>query len=98
MSYRIRYQPMRKNPGSACLRHRRAMLTVFCFFLFLMMVCNLWTDGRKAINDLLAFLRPNVVVSAMNEMAKQFQDGVNIVDAVENAFDNLIQEETFVSG
>lgn len=98
MSYRIHYQPMRKSRRKEHLHIRRAVLTVLCFSLFLVLVCNLWTDATKLVSEALVALRPAVVVSAMEDMAEAFQEGMSISTAIENFLHNLMQEEPFASG
>lgn len=76
----------------------RSMLTVLCFFLFLVLVFSLWPDGKDAVKKGLDFLRPTVMISVMNEIAEIFQNGRNLVSEVETIFSNIIQGETLAAG
>ena len=96
MGYRIRYQPTEKNRKKNL--GFRSMLTVLCFFLFLVLVFSLWPDGKDAVKKGLDFLRPTVMISVMNEIAEIFQNGRNLVSEVETIFSNIIQGETLAAG
>ena len=96
MSYRIRYKLIRKNRKENLAV--RSILTVLCFFVFLVLVYNLWPDGKIAVEEGLAFLRPTVMISAMNEMAEDFQNGMNIAAAVGEIFNNFTQGEMLAAG
>ena len=96
MSYRIHYRLIRKSRKENLTV--RPILTVLCFFLFLVLVYSLWPDGKNAVKEGLAFFRPTVMISAMNEMSEYFQNGMDLVAAVEAVFYNFTQGEPLVAG
>jgi len=89
MSYSVHYQYMRKK-NRRVYTAIRPILIVLSFFLFLLLVFTLWPEGKSAVEDVLSFLRSTVTVSAMNKMAENVQDGMNLLDAMETVFCNLI--------
>ena len=96
MSYCVRYQHIRKKSRREFV-DIRSILTVLCFFLFLILVWSLWPEGKSAVEDVLSFLKPTMMVSAMNEMAEELQNGINLADTLENLFNNLTQSAHFGS-
>lgn len=96
MSYCVRYQYIRKKSRREIVGIR-SILTVLSFFLFLILVWSLWPEGKSAVEDVLSFLKPTMMVSAMNEMAEELQNGINLADTLENLFNNLTQSEHFGS-
>lgn len=98
MSYRIHYQTTGKKEIGEKNRFRRTAMMVLCFYLFLVMVSNFWPEAAKLAKDTLFTLRPAVVVSAMDEIAKEFQEGITFSEVIENMVQNLYQEDRFASG
>lgn len=75
----------------------RSILTVLSFFLFLILVWSLWPEGKSAVEEVLSFLRPTMMVSAMDEMAEELQNGMNFADTLQHLYNNLTQSEQFGS-
>lgn len=96
MSYRIYYQPNRKNRRKVRFPARRAVLTAMFFALFL--VCNVYPDFNSTVKDAMASLRTTAVVSLMDDLAAVFQDGGKLSAVVECFVQHLTAEEPFASG
>ena len=75
----------------------RSILTVLSFFLFLILVWSLWPEGKSAVEEVLSFLRPTMMVSAMDEMAEELQNGMNFADTLQHLYNNLTKSEQFGS-
>lgn len=75
----------------------RSILTLLSFFLFLILVWSLWPEGKSAVEEVLSFLRPTMMVSAMDEMAEELQNGMNFADTLQHLYNNLTQSEQFGS-
>ena len=92
MSYRIQYQPAEKEHRKEYPNFRRAILTIMCFALFLVLVRYSRIDAIEVMNHILDQLRPTIVVSSMDQMAEAFKNGVHIQSVLETFIHNLIQE------
>ena len=75
----------------------RSILTVLSFFLFLILVWSLWPEGKSAVEEVLSFLRPTMMVSAMDEMAEELQNGMNFTETLQHLYNNLTKSEQFGS-
>lgn len=98
MGYRVDYQPARIIRRREKIRARRVLLTLLCFSLFLILVFYQWPEATIVVQDTLAAIRPTVVVSAMDDMANSFQDGMHFLEAVRHAFPCFLQGGRIASG
>lgn len=64
---------------------RILLLTLLCFSFFLSVVFYRCTEVRIMLLDAMASLHPTVVVSAMNDMANSFENGMGLLDTVKEA-------------
>lgn len=96
MSYCVRYQHIRKKSRREFVGIR-SILTLLSFFLFLILVWSLWPEGKSAVEEVLSFLRPTMMVSAMDEMAEELQNGMNFADTLQHLYNNLTKSEQFGS-
>ena len=84
MGYRIDYQ---KTAGKQ--QGRLLVLTMLCFFCFLILVYKQWPEGAGVIRYLLLDAKNSAPVAALEDFAKDLQNG----DAVQ-AFSGFLQRLT----
>lgn len=72
MGYRIQYPTVRKLRNRGNVRVRLPVLTVFIFFLFLVLVRLLWPEGAQQLQNC-------VPVSVLDEFASELRKGDGIM-------------------
>lgn len=95
MSYRIQYESIQERQKLRFSAVRRGMLTVFCFFLFLMVVFHLWPEAAETVYNVLALFRPVHMVGAIDNIAHSLQDGAGITQSIGTFVYCFLQEMDF---
>lgn len=75
MSHRIVYSSqshLRIKHSNSC---RLPLLTVLCFFLFLIMVHSLWPEGKEILLKMISFREEMTVFSVMDIAAETLSGG-----------------------
>ncbi len=82
MAYRVDYGPVKKVRGGE--RTRVPGLTALFLLVFFLMVGLCWPRGVQILRDMLIPGDPAVMVAAMDNFARDLEQGTELADAFEN--------------
>lgn len=81
MHYRIDYGATtpKSRKKLACLR--LPVLIVLCFFLFLVLVKQIWPEGSAVIGDIILRVRSSFAAKSLEQFADNFREGESVFSA-----------------
>lgn len=82
MGYRVEYESVKKVRGVQKRTTGRLALTGIFFLVFLVLVACFWPEGREILRDALLPGDSAVTAAALEELARQVQQGTDLSQAV----------------
>lgn len=82
MGYRLDYGPVKVVRRLERRFFRKAALTTLFFFLFCVLVCTLWADGREILQKLIFPGDLAVTAAALEELTTDLRTGAGILSSL----------------